>query len=733
MYSKAISDDVIIANTVNAKMSLELIPPVQQRPCIQNLHLPRLLREPRHDQLPSQQARRAEEQWNMLHTVLCNLVGTARPEFAVDQSLLLLHKYPDFLPGHFVHAVSMLSCWCAPATRSAKLIREYYMEEAVAIVLRLQSIQLAELKAYNDRNGLPEHNRDSPFCTLIMNADVAPYEGSNAREIDYLFQLEKMYFSNGFITGGVCTRTLSLMATFVMVRSFSSFGSGMQGLGPRQGDAIGRARRLFDRAKDSCAVREYEGINLRLDVFRNLFECTHESIMRHRKIFHDLHEEGDDANKKPVQTDLEFYRCGEVLLVSGYIVSYKEREKTRGKSPSGRRDVNVCPNSNKWTPAKCNVTLRPLVLLPHEALKVYEQGVVYTMKLLGKTEIEVRHKPKWKLLSEYVMQGIRIHSCGRGRGPGIDPAPQMDGIGVCMQSVVRLSLPCIEYARQERNDIRVEHYCAKLLQRAFRGFQGRALWKRLHMRMVEQRRQKEAFRENFEKMKDLRDWRYSRLALIQSNVKGWYLRRVMTRKQKASVVIQCMARKYQAKQRVAQERIRRNGGPEVIEMIRRGTEVSGVKLMVVIYRCGMNYKIIGHDIMGGSQYQGFIYQPEIVKLIEDYNSQFPGTSWAAQQARIKPWQHVRVAEMLLQICSLTTSVSSLTKELCKGNLGRRTEMIFVPKSHAIGPGIGSKPRGRVLADEKDFVVQYEKLQAAAALKSERAEKIKQRQIANKAF
>ena len=450
----------------------------------------------------------------------------------------------------------------------------------------------------------------------------------------------------------------------------------------------------------------------------------------------------DNPNKRPVQTDLEFFRCGEVLLVSGYIVSNKDKEAGKGgvKLSSTRCED---PDMVKWTPSKCNSTMRPLVLLPHETQKVYEQGVAFMMKSLGKTEIEVRHKPKWKLLSEYVMQGVRIHSCGRGRQESLakktkttrkakNESYEVNDIG-SMQSVIRLSLPCIEYSRQERNDIRVEQYCAKLLQRAFRGFQGRALWKRLHMRAVEQKRQKEAFRGNFEKMKNLRDWRYNRLALIQSNVKGWYLRRVMSRKQKASVVIQCMTRRFQAKQRVAQERIRRNGGPEVIEMIRRGTEVSGVKLMVVIYRCGLNYKIVGHDIMGGSQYQGFMYEPEIVQLIEDHNGQFPGTSWAMQQARIKPWQHVRVADMLLQIISLTTNVTPITRDLGKGNLGRKTEMVFVPKAHASGPGIGSKARGRTLADEKDFLVQYDKLQAVAALKAERAAKIKQRKIANKAF
>lgn len=158
----------------------------------------------------------------------------------------------------------------------------------MALVLRLQQMQLSELQAYDERHGLPKHDKDSPYCTLILNSDVVPYEKKNVRETDYLFQLEKMYFSNGLETGGICTRTLSLMASFVMVRSFSSFGSGMQSLGLRQGDAIGRARRLFDRAKEKSPPREAEGIDLRLDVFHNLFECRHESIIRHRKVFHDL-------------------------------------------------------------------------------------------------------------------------------------------------------------------------------------------------------------------------------------------------------------------------------------------------------------------------------------------------------------------------------------------------------------------------------------------------------------
>ena len=686
------------------------------------LHLPTLLRRDSLCRLKlTKEFNIAVEKLNMLHVALISLVGTGRPEFALDQLQMLLNKYPEFLPGHFVHAVAMLSSWSAPMSRTAKIIREYYMEEAIGIIMRLQSIQHSQQKTHKEMNDDISQD-DTSRSTFILNAETIKYEGERSREADYLYQLEKLYFMNAFAIGGVNARTLALMACFVVVRSFSTFGRGMQNLGLRQGDSIGRARRLFDRAKDVSAQRESEGVSLKLEVFRNIFECTHESIIRHRKIFHDLHEVADDTSTptKPVQADLEFFRCGEMLLVSGYLVPAKDKEAVKSK-------INN-PNMIKWTSSRCPLTMRPLVLLPAEVLKVYEQGVYFMMKSLGRTEIEVRQKPKWKLLSEYVMQGIRIHSCGRSRS-----TMTRNNNNFNMQSVVRLSLPCIEYARLERNDIRDEQHCAKLLQRAFRGFQGRALWKRLHMRIVEQRRQKESFVENFEKMKNLRDWRHAKLALIQSNVKGWYLRRVMGRRQGAAVVIQCMARKCQAKQRVNQERKRRNGGPEVIEMIRRGTEVSGVKMMVVIYRCGMNYKIVGHDIMGGNQYQGFVYQSQVIKLLEQYNNQFSGSGWELQQAQIKPWQHPRVAEMLLGAISLTTNVTAITNDLAKGILGRKSEFIFVPKARATGRGIGGKPRERILTDEKECFIQFQKLQAVTALRAEREEKKKLRQIANKYF
>lgn len=90
----------------------------------------------------------------------------------------------------------------------------------------------------------------------------------------------------------------------------------------------------------------------------------------------------------------------------------------------------------------------------------------------------------------------------------------------------------------------------------------------------------------------------------------------------AAIVIQCMVRCKLARERVVREIRRRAAGPEVVEMLRRGVKVSGHTVTVVIYRCGGSYKVIGHDLVLGSRYMGFVYEPEMTKLLESHNAQY---------------------------------------------------------------------------------------------------------------
>lgn len=199
----------------------------------------------------------------------------------------------------------------------------------------------------------------------------------------------------------------------------------------------------------------------------------------------------------------------------------------------------------------------------------------------------------------------------------------------------------------------------------------------------------------------------------------------------AATVIQCMARRRQARLRVQRERKRRALGPEVVEMLRRGSRISGYTLTVVIYRCGGSYKIVGHDLVHGCQYTGFVYEPEMTKLLEWHNAQLEvdillrpshdlldilcvcqGEAHAIVKAnRVMPWQHLRAAEVLLNNLALTAPVTSLTRELSKGGkssnfkisekylmtisigpTGRKSELVFVVGKHRKGRGIEEQVR-----------------------------------------
>ena len=104
--------------------------------------------------------------------------------------------------------------------------------------------------------------------------------------------------------------------------------------------------------------------------------------------------------------------------------------------------------------------------------------------------------------------------------------------------------------------------------------------------------------------------------------RGWILRRQLREMHAAALVMQCLVRKRLARQKVLREIKRRAAGPEVIEMLRKGSNISGHTVTVIIYRCGGSYKVVGHDLVHGCQYIGFVYEPEMSKLLKEHNAQY---------------------------------------------------------------------------------------------------------------
>jgi hypothetical protein len=442
------------------------------------------------------------EQWRTLHISLAQLIGTNRPEFAIDLLSIILHQNPTFLPAAFTLLCSYLYSWCSGGTTGARLIREDHLEEGLGMMMRLQEAQ--------KRMRIRTKNIASLQCSSssLLNSELIAFVGEETHESDLLLLLEKTYFWNGFRAAGCNARTMSLMASFVLASQFSEFGGGSAGnfmIG--HGSGVGRARRLMNRVRDCSAYREAESVSLRLQILEHIFESPHESVLKHRVGMRDLKQEAGEQQEglaTVTSVDLECFRAGEMLLVTAKIATPRlaaaapttpaltTASSSSLSLSSGQRKMELVRESDKakWSASvlgKGNervLMVRPLILLPLEVEHLYSAAVKYFAQSTGKPEQEILMKPKWRTLSEFVSQvrlfvcllphssspllfplflcspllsqGVRLVSCGRGRF--VDEDLQQEGkretgagFIVPLISGVRLVLPSIEYRRQERN------------------------------------------------------------------------------------------------------------------------------------------------------------------------------------------------------------------------------------------------------------------------------------------
>jgi hypothetical protein len=401
-------EDIIVANSINRRMTLQAF-------TLADLHSvgPQLLRRSStslsgHLSAPASPASTRPhtaasrvapspppwgpdtERWQSLHLALDQLIGTNRPEFAVDLLAILLHAHPTFLPAVFTLLSCFLYAWCSGGTTGAKQIREDFLEEGVGLMIRLRDAQ-----------------RASPASVSIFNSELGERQ---RRESDFLLLLEKTYFWNSFRTASFNARTLSLMASFVLATQFPEFGTGYVSLIVGHGGGVGRARRLVDRARESAAFRDAETMALRVVVLENIFECPHESVLKQRVAMRDLLEDlpAVEGVSKVVSVDLECFRAGEVLLVFGKIVTSRIKSEARPSigEPLSRIQLLRESNKPKWTLAgnESVLTIRPLVLLPLEVEELYSAAVQYFAHSTGKPVQEIQMRSKWKTLSEFVSQ-----------------------------------------------------------------------------------------------------------------------------------------------------------------------------------------------------------------------------------------------------------------------------------------------------------------------------------------
>lgn len=265
-----------------------------------------------------------------------------------------------------------------------------------------------------------------------------------------------------------------------------------------------------------------------------------------------------------VSADIVCYRCGEAMMVTAQLVvvgAHNNKPIATGtpkstphipKQPTVAEKKNQEPvyqiygtKGDKWLN---NMVARPLVLLPHEVEAMHEQAIPFFCQALSQDEGSVRMRGRWKNIAEYIMQFIRVVSCGvqqsysktsifephlsnamRASKSDLYRPTQDTPISSDVESFakeaprssfptsrVRVCLPMIEYRRRERNSVRVESTAIVLLQRAYRGFRSRALKRRLKARLFEDMRQSNRDRDQVTALAKVRRRRYLMAALIQS-------------------------------------------------------------------------------------------------------------------------------------------------------------------------------------------------------------------------
>lgn len=271
----------------------------------------------------------------------------------------------------------------------------------------------------------------------------------------------------------------------------------------------------------------------------------------------------------------------------------------------------------------------------------------------------------------------------------------------------RICLPGAEYLRRERNASRMEELAIRLIQKIFRGFQGRARFRRLIARSFEKKRQQAAFSQRRSDLASHRMKRFLLASKVQARIRGVLMRLQLDLMRRMAIKIQTKVRGLLARRMAEKEKKRKEMGPEVIEEMRRSVLINNMTIVVAIYRCGHNYKINGQDIVNNALFECYCYQPEVEFILEEFNKKFPNRTVADRANHVRLWQYSRVCEVLLAKVRIIRRVTPLTRELGASRQGNNMEFVLFEKGLPSIRNLGdTKDLDRALNDQRDALRRY---------------------------
>lgn len=351
------------------------------------------------------------------------------------------------------------------------------------------------------------------------------------------------------------------------------------------------------------------------------------------------------------------------------------------------------------------VVIRPMVLPTKEVELLLELSVNFTAKERMVTPEEVRQDGVYNVLAGYLSERVRVVSC----------KSLFSAYSRSTESAsLRVVLPQIEYRRLEQNNIRTVDYSIGLLQRIYRGFSGKRRFRRLRFRVDEKDAQHQLHMDRRDALDEVRKYRVVMVTKMQCAVKAWIWRRLVRKMRAAATIVQCSFRVFRARNVAASERRRRDMGPEVVEELRKSVKIGKLSFTVVVYRCGMNYRLVGFDLIRNRIYEGNVFQQEVETLLDKYNATLKGPKIQVEAAKIRPWNFHKVPEFLVDNLGIAKMTPNVTANLGAITASATKEvLVMIPKATAEMPGIADcKNLNRLLKDTAHVVDKYNRMEAA---------------------
>ena len=283
--------------------------------------------------------------WEIIETLLFQLLGTYRRDIAVDLASDLSMKHPNFQFGRFALQIALFLTWtCSGSTQH---VRIDLLDELIGCLYYNQNVIGTE-KDFNDVHYCNKHR--SPESLECDPTSQFGWEDELSGSMD---EFEFMYFRNAFMRHGKNALSLSAMAACALMKTqIVDFDSDRT---VAQQRSITRAKSLLQIAKGLSSNNAAEA-DSRLEFVENVFSKPHRVMlykmitfnglkMLGYKAFTSLHSIHQKQLKDDVELDVEVVKCGECVILRATLkslpicMSKLKKLRAQNEIPKIHRDV----------------------------------------------------------------------------------------------------------------------------------------------------------------------------------------------------------------------------------------------------------------------------------------------------------------------------------------------------------------------------------------------------------